>query len=842
MRWGLGLAWLLAAALFPQGAQAATITVTSLGDAIATGDGVTLREAITAINAGADVSDVVAVGPYGSDDTIVFAIPGAGVQKIVLTGSLTHVTRTVTIDGFTQPGAAFGAPLIEIDASKAIDVITLENVSNCLVRGLAINSAASDPSILGSVGLGIQIIGNSTANRIQGNFIGINAAGDTALLNFHGMQVTAPASGNIIGTDGDGIDDALEGNVVSGNRYVGIYILGSSNNRISGNKVGTNPQGTAAIPNGATGVYLDGGTGNLVGTDGDGISDDLERNILSGNSAGAGINGQDFSPTSTASGNRIAGNYIGTDVTGTVAIPNGLGVKLEGHGFVLDNIIGRTGTGVGDAARVNIISGNTGPGVRMSDPNTDHNRLSGNKIGTDAAGTGSLGNGGFGVLIQNGANFNTIGGTGDLANTIAFNAKGVVIGASAADASMGNVVSANSIYRNNGLGIDLGSDGVTINDSGDVDTGPNGLANFPVIDSALLIGGNLVVEGWSEPGTTVELFSASVDPSGFGQGQTFVASRVEGSADDLDATTSAYRPWIDPRARHGHGRDEPVSLRDPGSGGGRGHATDGHGHGSDGQHVRVQWSGAGCRWRIRPDIVTGGPAHVFASATLVYTTVVTNAGPDDAFGVAVADTAPPGLIFVSNSGDCTTPFPCALGLIPSGAGNARTITTTYEVPAAYAGPNPIVNNTNVSGVTADPQTGNNSSTVTTPFGSLFTANVEISKAGPAAATAGTTVVYTITVTNSGTTDATGVEVAEPTPLGLTFVGNGGACSTPFPCALGAVPAGESRVITTAFAVPSDYATPAVISNTATVTSTSADDNLPDNQSTRRRRLERPVRT
>ena len=70
-----------------------------------------------------------------------------------------------------------------------------------------------------------------------------------------------------------------------------------------------------------------------------------------------------------------------------------------------------------------------------------------------------------------------------------------------------------------------------------------------------------------------------------------------------------------------------------------------------------------------------GPASIVAGNPLVYTITVTNSGPSDATGVVVSDTTPPGLVFGSNTGDCTTVFPCALGVVPAGA--TRTITATF---------------------------------------------------------------------------------------------------------------------------------------------------------------------
>ena len=65
---------------------------------------------------------------------------------------------------------------------------------------------------------------------------------------------------------------------------------------------------------------------------------------------------------------------------------------------------------------------------------------------------------------------------------------------------------------------------------------------------------------------------------------------------------------------------------------------------------------------------------------------MTNTGPSDAAGVVVSDATPTGLVFVSNTGDCTTAFPCALGVVPAGA--TRTITATFTVPITYPGAGP----------------------------------------------------------------------------------------------------------------------------------------------------------
>ena len=228
-------------------------------------------------------------------------------------------------------------------------------------------------------------------------------------------------------------------------------------------------------------------------------------------------------------------------------------------------------------------------------------------------------------------------------------------------------------------------------------------------------------------------------------------------------------------------------------------------------------------------ITKSRPVRRGLGATLDYTIVVTNHGPSDAPDATVADPTPAGLTFVSNTGACTTTFPCALGPIP--AGQSRMIATNFLVPSGYTGPDPIVNTATVSSTATDPDPGNNAATASTAVGPLFTINVEVSKAGPAGITPGHNLLYSINVSNTGTLDATDVTVIDPTPAGLTFVGNAGACITPFPCALGTVPAGQSRQITTTFAVPSGYAGPNPIANTSAVTTTVADEDLTDNQAT-----------
>jgi uncharacterized repeat protein (TIGR01451 family) len=210
---------------------------------------------------------------------------------------------------------------------------------------------------------------------------------------------------------------------------------------------------------------------------------------------------------------------------------------------------------------------------------------------------------------------------------------------------------------------------------------------------------------------------------------------------------------------------------------------------------------------------------VVPGTDLVYTITVTNNGPSDATIVAAADITPAGLTFVSNVGACTTAFPCSLGTVPAGA--SRVFTTTFAVPSGYSGANPIVNATTVSAATADPVAANNTGTASTPV-TAGTADLDLTLVGPASVTPGLALTFTITVTNNGPSDAAGVSVADVTPTGLNFASTSGACTTAFPCALGTIPAGETRTITVTYQVPPGYAGANPILNTASVTSVSND--------------------
>ncbi len=250
-----------------------------------------------------------------------------------------------------------------------------------------------------------------TGNIVAGNFVGTDALGTIAVANgVHGVEVRFGAKNNLIGTDSDGVADAAERNVISGNALDGVslYGAGTEQNIVAGNYAGTDVTGRNALGNGGPGVSINAGAArNLIGTNGDGAHDDAERNIISGNAS--------YGVVISASGtdnNTVAGNNIGTDVTGTAALGNGANGVLIQTG-AQSNLIGTNGDGVADAAERNVISGNQLHGVEIVSSGSDQNVVAGNFIGTDVTGLADLGNQFDGILIWQGAQSNRIGTNGD---------------------------------------------------------------------------------------------------------------------------------------------------------------------------------------------------------------------------------------------------------------------------------------------------------------------------------------------------------------------------------------------------------------------------------------------
>jgi hypothetical protein len=452
------MAALLVGLLAAKPAHTATFTVTNTADA---GAG-SLRQAITDANATTDA------------DTIKFNIPGtaagcnatSGVCTISPSSVLPEIINPVVINGYSQPGArantlAAGnnAELkIELSGAAAGNGLKIE-ADNSTVQGLIISNWEN------GIFLGV----DATGNTVRGNSIGTDPSGTADLDNNIGVAFTNAQNNTIGGTT------AAARNIISDNG-IAISVSGGTDNKVQGNYIGTNAAGDARLGNNQ-GVVLSNAPKNTIGG-----TTVAARNIISGNSTW-GVRISD--PDST--GNTVMGNYIGTDVTGTVTDPDGTPNNGDELGNGLNGVLIQTG------AANNIIGGTTAAA---------RNIISGN------------GNSGAGPSL----------------NTLS----GVEVQFDNNDLSMatGNRILSNSIYNNARLGIDLNytndPPGVTPNDVAplDTDSGPNNLQNFPELTSAKTTKRVTTIKGTlnSSANTTFTLQffgSPTADDSGFGEGQKF---------------------------------------------------------------------------------------------------------------------------------------------------------------------------------------------------------------------------------------------------------------------------------------------------------------------------------
>jgi titin len=348
-------------------------------------------------------------------------------------------------------------------------------------NGDGVNDAAERNLVSGNKDRGVIIADpGSTQNVVAGNYIGTDITGTVAVANASGgIDLFNGAHANRIGVSDRDAAPADDRNLVSGNGNVGLLIQNSGTNAnvVAGNYIGTDVTGTKALGNGGVGVFIEtGAQSNRVGTNGDGVNDAAERNVICANAyQGVALVG------SGTNQNVVAGNYIGVDATGAAALGNGNnGIwVLQGAS---GNRIGTNGTDAGAAGEGNRIGGNAFSGVLITDAGSNNNLVAGNAIGTDPTGTKNLGNGENGVGVGNGAQNNQVGGSAGLANVIAFNR---LIGVAVTDpGSTGNAIRVNSIFGNGQQGIDLGTDGVTLNHGSGAATGPNNFQNYPLITAA----------------------------------------------------------------------------------------------------------------------------------------------------------------------------------------------------------------------------------------------------------------------------------------------------------------------------------------------------------------------
>ncbi len=458
----------------------------------------------------------------------------------------------------TIEGNAIGTNAARTKAlANAAGVLITGGASSTTIGG---KTPAARNLISGNTNDGIDISG-SNSNLVEGNYIGTNKRGTSALANgSRGVFISDGSSSNTIGGTTSGAR-----NVISGNGFLGIDVAGVTNattgmcqatqtasNIISGDRIGTNAAGTAAVANfqygvlleqcstatqvggtsksarnlisgnDGTGVAIEGSNGNLVeanyiGTDVAGMAPianawgiqlyQADNNTIGGTTAGRrnviSGNGEAIRANSSVADTAIEGNYVGTDAAGTGALPNGAGVDFYGGGDQ-NNVVGGTVAG----AR-NVISGNSADGVGLFNTGTTANTIEGNYIGTDTTGSAPLPNAGPGVDVLTGATDNTIGGTiAGSGNVIANNSTGVAVDGST---TLGNSILGNSIFASSSLA------GITLTSGG------NNNEPAPAITTIFTSGGTTTIAGAVGAGThRIEVFQ---NPScGDPEGETFVGT------------------------------------------------------------------------------------------------------------------------------------------------------------------------------------------------------------------------------------------------------------------------------------------------------------------------------
>ena len=338
------------------------------------------------------------------EDVSVFELPGTGTHALSVTTQLPRLTDANSVlSGYTQAFAKTG-PIATRDlrisltaGSGSLDGIQI-GANQCSVSGLSITGFIR----------GIELATSGVSGyHLWGNSIGMQLDGTTPVSNTNAGIALQNAGSGTVGTNGDGIADDVEGNLISGNNE-GISVRACDAVLIAGNYIGVDAAGTTAVRNRYNGVHLrDLTVGSVVGFDESrpNLSPANARNLISGN-------GTDGVRLTSCSQQWISGNFIGTDRTGTLAVPNvGYGVQLIAA--CSNNLIGTNADGARDVNERNIISGN-GSGFRMMGTVTgDNNRIAGNYIGVDVTGNTALPNANNGLNFDGTATRTRVGTNGD---------------------------------------------------------------------------------------------------------------------------------------------------------------------------------------------------------------------------------------------------------------------------------------------------------------------------------------------------------------------------------------------------------------------------------------------
>ncbi|MDB5353523.1 MAG: Cna domain protein [Planctomycetota bacterium] len=705
----------------------------------------------------------------------------------------------VSITGATSSGNAIQGNIIGTDLGGTVairnanGIVIASGASNNTIGGAIV---AARNVISGNTGVGVLVTDTGSAgNSMQGNYIGLTSSGTAGLGNAIGVELASGATGNSIG--GSSVSNR---NIISGNTTSNILIVGSTNNVVVGNTVGLNADGSTALGGtqaSTAGIELENGAiGNTIG----GVAATANNVIAGSTGPGIQIRGQTGATGTISANNLVQGNFVGTNLPGSVAVANGGGIVLR------DGTTGNTVGGTAGGLARNVVSGNTGAGVSLLGTATTGNIIQSNLIGLQSDGVTALANTGDGVFVD-GATNSQIGGTvAGAANTIANNAgAGVFV-----NTGTGISIRRNSIFGNTGLGIDLAPKGVNQNVATNPGVGPNNLQNYPVITGVVTTNNVTTVTGTlhSAPSTSysIEIYSnTAADPSGNGQGKTFVGSTnvttdASGNATFTTPTTAILTVG------------SVLSAT----------ATDGGGNTSE-------FSADVANVAPTADTsvtITASPAPFAIGGQITYTIVVSNAGPSAATNLVVTDTLPTGVSFigatssannVSQSGSTVT---ANIGSLASGASATLTITVVANTGGT------LIDTVTTTQTESDTNLANNTASVAT----LVAQGVDLiltTVANPNPVTVGSPVAIMFTVTNSSTTTGAGVvNLTAPIPAGATIVsatttqGSTSTANNQLTAAFGTLAAGASATVTLVL----NPTTTGTLTTPATVTSAVPDVN------------------
>ena len=395
------------------------------------------------------------------------------------------------------------------------------SISNVLIGG----EADTQGNVITGTVEGISL-SNTPNIVIQGNVI--------ARSGQNGVRVTA-ANGVTIGGD-----SATLGNIIGGNGFSGIAATDESSNiAIRGNTIGAVTIAGGTFENQDQGIFLRDVSNVTIGDGTAGGRNVMARNGLQA-ILGLGI----------LSNIAITGNFIGTDASGNVPVSNAFNADPFNRDAVNLNFATITNLSILN----NIIGGHDAALVTLWGASGNGFTLQGNSLGVGADGVSQLTFSTIEPLLHIGGGTSVTniligGGTTGQGNSIAFGGgAGIELDMTAGNAQIiGNTIRdnvgsgiillgaapssiiANRIFENGQLGIDLNLDGVTPNDAGDVDSGPNDRLNFPEIAAINIVGANQLTYSFTldvpaDPiGYRIEFFASSAaDPSGHGEGERFL--------------------------------------------------------------------------------------------------------------------------------------------------------------------------------------------------------------------------------------------------------------------------------------------------------------------------------